>query len=147
MANLAFNAGRHNACVQAAASSGWKIMLVASYTPDKDHTVSTIAASEIASTTGYTAGFGNRLTPGSVAATAQDDTNDRAGIDCADVVVANLGVPAGVNASHAVFIREITNDAGSKAYAVIELNGGSNLVLNGGSFTLTINARGFFELG
>lgn len=146
MANLMYNQGRHNAAIVAAAAGAWKVMLVASYTPNKDDTVSTIAGSEVATTTGYTSGFGNRLTPANVTATAQDDTNDRAGLDCDDVVVASLGVPAGVNASHAVFIREITNDAGSKAYACIELNAGSNIVLNGGSFTLTINARGFAEL-
>jgi hypothetical protein len=145
MSNLMYNAGRFNAATVAAASSGWKVMLVASYTPNKDDSVTTIAGSEIATTTGYTSGFGNRLTPTGLAATAQDDTNDRAGIDADDLVVAAIGVAAGVNASHAVYIREISNDAGSKAYACIELNGGSNLILNGGSLTVTLNARGFAE--
>ena len=147
MANGFYNDGRQDACALAAAGSGWKVMLVAGYTPNKDNSWAEAAAFEIATTTGYTAGFGNRLTPASVAATAVDDTNDRAGIDCTDPTVASLGVPAGVDATHAIFGREVTNDAGSKIYSWIELNGGAALVLNGGSFTLVLNARGFAELG
>ncbi len=145
MANIGFNEARKSAADAIAALTGWKWMIVAGYTPDKDDTVSTIAASEISTTTGYTSGFGNRIAIGSVAATSQDNTNDRAGVDAADLVVANIGVPAGVNASHLVAIREITNDAGSKVYAVIELNSGSNRSLNGGSLTVTLDARGFLE--
>lgn len=145
MANGAFNSGRQDEAACAAAASGWKYMLVAGYTPNKDHTWADIVAFEIATTTGYTAGFGNRLTPAAVAATAVDNTNDRAGIDCTDPTVANLGVPAGVNASHAIFGREVTNDAGSKAYSWVELNSGSNRSLNGSAFTLVLDARGFFE--
>lgn len=145
MANGMFNAGRKQAADAIAALTGWKLMLVAGYTPDKDHTVAQIAAFEIATTTGYTAGFGNRLTPASIAATAQDDTNDRAGVDAADPSVANLGVPVGVNASHGIWIREITNDAGSKPFTWTELNSGSNRSLNGGSLTIVLDARGFGE--
>lgn len=146
MADTAFNAGRAKLAALGAALTGWKVMLVAGYTPDKDHTVSTIAASEIASTTGYTAGYGNRLaititTPG------VDNTNDCAILDATDLVVANLGVPAGVNASHAVLIREVTDDAGSEAWSALELNAGSNRSLAGGQYTFQFGTFGLVKIG
>lgn len=145
MSNIFYNQGRQNAAACAAAASGWKVMLVNGYTPDPDDTVASIAALEIADTTGYTAGFGNRLALTGLAATAQDDANDRAGIDATDLTVAAIGVALGVDVTHAILLREITDDGGSKAYSCIELNGGSVFTLNGGSLTIVFDARGFAE--
>lgn len=148
MADTCFNSGRAKAAALIAALTGWKGMLVAGYTPDKDHTVATLAASEISTTTGYTAGFGNRLTLAAPSTPGVDNTNDCAIVDITtDTVVANLGVPAGVNASHLILIREVTNDAGSEAWSAFELNAGSNRSLAGGQYTFVYGTFGVVKVG
>jgi hypothetical protein len=71
--------------------------------------------------TGYTGGFGgaSRQVPGSLAVN-EDDTNDRAELDAADVTFTGVVGPAPI-APLAAIVEEITDDAGSNVIAFIPI--------------------------
>lgn len=93
--------------------------------------------------TGYTAGFGGagRKTLASKTI-VEDDTNDRAEFDCADLVW--TAINAGT-AAQATVMKEITNDAASRPIANID-SGGFPKVTNGGDLNFTVNAEGLIQL-
>lgn len=93
--------------------------------------------------TGYTAGFGGagRKTLASKTITV-DKTNDRAEFDCADLTW--TGINAGTPNKLTV-LKEITNDAASKAIANID-DGGFPVTTNGGDLTVQVNAEGLIQL-
>ncbi len=123
-----------------------KVILVGtSYTPDKDHNfVDSITGgtSKELSGTGYTGGFNGsgRKTLASVAVT-QDDTNDKAYLDAADVTwtAINAGTVA-----YAVVIKEVTSDADSPIIAVVTIS--PNVVTNGGDYQIQWAADGILNL-
>lgn len=107
--------------------------------------VADVDGTEIATTTGYTNGFAGRLSLANVTIT-EDDALDRALIDCDDLVVASLGVPAGVACTKAVVYIPITNDAASVVVGQYDLNGGSTVTLDGSAVTISIHANGLAVL-
>lgn len=122
-----------------------KVMLVnTSYVPDKDHNfVSSITSgvTKELSGTGYTGGFGGsgRKTLASKTI-SQDDTNDIAYFDAADVTW--TGINAGTIGWIAV-IKEITSDADSPILAVLDP---ADLATNGGDITAAWPTDGLFKL-
>lgn len=119
-----------------------KVMLVtSSYSADRDDTSVTAAAAAEISVSGYTAGYGNagRKTLGSKAF-ATDNANDRVEWSAANVTWTALG--AGATIAAAVVIKEITNDAGSRPIAYLDV---SDLPTNGSDVTLTFDAEGIIQ--
>lgn len=113
--------------------------------PDHDF-MSSIDGTEV-NTTGYAPGFSGsgRVTAGSVAY-AQDNTNNRATLDCADLSFPGIGIPAGVAASKLVVYIPGTSDADSVVVAQYELNPGSTIALVGTTLTVTIDSVGLVKL-
>jgi hypothetical protein len=122
-----------------------KVMLVGSgYTPNKDDNfvaAITGGTSKELSGTGYTGGFGGsgRKTLASKAVT-QDDANDVAYFDAADLTWS--AIDAGTVAYLAV-IKEVTSDADSPLLAIVDV---TEVVTNGGDYTVTWAADGLFKL-
>jgi hypothetical protein len=119
-----------------------KVMLVNATTsidPDLNF-VSQISANEL-SGTGYTGGFGGagRKTLASKTVT-EDDTNDRAYFDAADLTwtAINAGTPV-----MALIIKEITNDAASIVIGWVDVN---DIATNGGDYTVAWDANGILRL-
>jgi len=123
-----------------------KVMLVMNtYTPNKDDNfVSAItnATSKELSGTGYVAGFGGsgRKTLASKTIT-QDDTNDVAFFDAADLTWATID--AGT-VGFAAIIKEVSADSDSPILAVVDIS--PDVVTNGGDYTITWAADGLFKL-
>lgn len=123
-----------------------KIMLVKSgYVPDRDDDFIEEAVDDAneheLTVSGYTGGFGGagRKTLGSKTIT-EDDANDRAEFDCADVTWTALAT--GETIVGAIIIKEITNDAASVLIAYLDL---SDTPTNGSDVTLQINAEGVIQ--
>jgi len=114
-----------------------RAMLVDSvYVPDADHVnVDDGAAANELSGTGY-----ERKTLASKAV-AQDDANDRAAFDAADLTW--TGLDAGTAAAVVLF-QHVTNDADSILLAYID--SGFPFVSNGGDFVIQWNANGIILL-
>jgi hypothetical protein len=119
-----------------------KVMLVnASASFNADHNfVSEVNANEL-SGTGYVGGFNGagRQTLGSKAIN-EDDTNDRAEFDAADVTW--TGINAGT-ASAAILIKEGTADTDSLLVAYLDF---TDVVTNGGNLTLQWDAEGILQI-
>jgi hypothetical protein len=118
------------------------MLLLSSYSFDKDHaTVTTLAASEI-TVSGYTGGFGGagRKALGSKTV-AKNDTTDRVVFDAADPSAWTLA--AGETVGGAAIIRENTNDAGSTPLFFLDF---TDTPTNGGTFTVQFDAAGIAYL-
>lgn len=148
MASVMYNRGKANfvnGTVDWDTDTDLKIMLLETTTTtptNPDHNfVSAIVADEF-SDTNYTGGFGGagRKTLASKAVN-QDDTNDRAECDAADVTWTALGGTSSVVG--AVIFKEITNDASSPLICFIDL---ADTATNGGDFTIQWNAEGIIQL-
>jgi len=126
-----------------------KVMLVANtYTADPDHDfVDMGGASDPLdaelSGTGYAGGWGGagRKTLSTKAIT-EDDANNRAEFDAADLTWA--GINAGTIAAMILIIEGGANDTTSKLIAYID--GGLPLTTNGGDVTIQWNAEGILQL-
>lgn len=120
-----------------------KVMLVDSdYVFDADHNfVSQVTIDELG-VSGYTGGFNGagRKTLGTKSVT-EDDTNDRAYFDAADVTWTALGTGATIGG--AILIKEVTNDADSVLIAFMDL---TNTPTNGGDITIAWNADGILRI-
>lgn len=119
-----------------------KVMLVTTAgLPTADtNFVSQISANELTGS-GYVAGFAGagRKTLASKTVT-EDDANDRAYFDAADLTwtVINAGT-----AAYAVLIKEVTNDADSIVIGWIDI---TDVVTNGGDLTLSWSADGILRV-
>ena len=113
-----------------------KVILVAGHTPDIDthDTYSDVSANE-ESGTGYTAGGATLGSP----AVSQDNTNDRAKFDGADVTWAGLDVGT---PSHAIMYNDTPTSPADPLIAYWELATASN----GGNYTLQWHADGILLL-
>lgn len=126
-----------------------KAMLVGSgYTANKDDVFvddggANDPIDEELSGTGYAAGFAGagRKTLGSKTVT-QDDANDRAEFDFADL--SWTGIDAGT-ADAMIVYHHITSDAASQLIAYND-SGGWPKTTNGGDLNVTVNAEGFLHL-
>jgi hypothetical protein len=109
------------------------LLCTASFTPSVDHNFVSEVTNECTGT-GYAR---TALTSESV---TEDDTNDRAVFDAADVTWtgANFGTPA-----YAVIYRFVTNDADSPIIAVHTIT--SPVATNGGDYTLVWSANGLIR--
>jgi len=124
-----------------------KVMLIGTatpYTPDADHdTVDQASGSEL-SATNYTGGFaGAGRKAFASPAIAVDKTNDRAEFDATDLTWTSLGGAANDTVEAAIIIREVTNDAGSRLIAYIDL---TNTTTDGSNFTIQWDAEGILQL-
>lgn len=118
------------------------ILLGSGYTPSKDHNfISDLGANEL-SGTGYTGGFGGsgRKTLASKTIT-QDDANDLAVMDAADVTY--TAINAGT-AAYAAIAKEITSDAASPVIGIVDIS--PDIVTNGGDLTVQWGANGIFSI-
>lgn len=122
--------------------SGIKVMLTtASYTPNKDHNFASSVTNEL-SGTGYTGGFGGSGRKALASRTVtQDDTNDVAFLDAADVTW--TAINAGT-AAYAIVIKEVTADSDSPVLVVVDLS--PDIVTNGGDFTIQWAADGICKI-
>jgi hypothetical protein len=129
--------------------AGIKIALIdTGYTPDKDHDYAddfTSASNEI-DATNYTRGWGGagRKALGSKAVN-QDDTNNRAVFDAADVTWTALGGATNDTVATAVVLKEITDDAHSPL--ILQLDISPDVLTNGGDFTITFAAGATLGVG
>lgn len=118
-----------------------KVMLVtATYVFNVDHNTVSQITNEL-SGTGYVGGFqgsGRKLLASK--AVTQDDVNNRAEFDAADVTW--TAINAGVAAA-AVMFRELTSDALSPLLAYLDFTG---VTTNGGDLTLQWNAEGILQM-
>lgn len=120
-----------------------KVMLVDSdYSFDADHNFVSQVSSDELSVSGYTGGFNGagRKTLASKTVT-EDDTNDRAYFDAADLTWTSLATGATIGG--AILIKEVTNDTDSVLLAFIDL---TNTPTNGGDVTVAWNADGIIRL-
>ncbi len=147
MASITTNKGRYlltkaaTGAVDLLADTIEVILLGTGYTPNKDHAfVSDVVASEL-SGTGYTGGYGGsgRKTLASKTFT-QDDTNDLAKFDAADVTW--TGINAGTIGFAAISVRK-TSDADSPVLAIVDV---ADTVTNGGDLTIQWHANGIITL-
>jgi hypothetical protein len=121
-----------------------KVMLVTSgYTPDPDHDFASSPAANELSGTGYASGFAGagRKTLASKAF-AEDDANNRAEFDAADL--SWTGIDAGTAAAMVIY-KHLTSDAASVLIAYID-TGGFPKTTNGGDLNVTWNAEGIIQL-
>ncbi len=124
-------------------ASGIKCMLVNSAYSfvDTHNFVSDVSANEI-SVTNYTGGFagsGRKLLTAKTV--TEDDTNDLAYFDAADLTWTALG--AGATIGGAILIRELTTDANSVVLAFMDL---TDTATNGGDITISWNAAGILKI-
>lgn len=115
------------------------ILVKSTYTFDKDHTNTAIAAAEISGVSGYTGGFGGagRKTPGSKTMT-NDTTNDRTVYDCADPAAWTLG--AGDTVGGVIIAKKgSASDATAVLLWFLDI---TDFPTNGGTFTLVLDALG-----
>jgi hypothetical protein len=118
------------------------MLLLASYTFDKDHaTVTTLATDEV-TVSGYTGGFNGagRKVLGTKTVT-KDDATDRVKIDAADPSAWTLAT--GETVGGAAVIREATNDAGSTPLFFLDF---TDTPTNGGTFTVSFDSAGIAYL-
>lgn len=119
-----------------------KVMLVGTgYTPNRDDTNLTAAAAAEINVTGYVPGFGGagrKSLAGKAFAT--DLVNDRAEWTASNLTWTALGT--GATIAGAVVCKEITNDAGSRAIAYLDL---TDTPTNGSDITLTFDAEGVIQ--
>ena len=122
--------------------SGIKVMLVGSgYTPNKDHNFASQVTSEL-SGTGYAGGFNGSGRKALASRTVtQDDTNDVAYFDAADVVwtAINAGTVA-----YAIVIKEVSADSDSPILVVVDVS--PDVVTNGGDYTISWAADGICKI-
>lgn len=117
-----------------------KITLHTSYTPNIDtHQVwADVSATEYGTSGGYTAG-GKTL---GTLAVAQDNTNDRASWDAADVTWTSLTLsPA--TPGHAIIWNDTPTSPADPLICYVELG---STATNGGDYTLAFNANGILLL-
>lgn len=135
MAFTASNRQKKNFCQQLA-SKTLKAALLNVYTPNPDHNFVSQLTNEI-SGNGYA-----RATLGSLVA-AQDDTNNRGSLDCADITFGAVGPATGQATTHlAVFDDAGGADSARELVTVYDCVA----VLNGGTFTVTIHANGLLTV-
>jgi hypothetical protein len=118
------------------------MLLLSSYTFDKDHAaVTTLAASEV-TVGGYVGGFAGagRKALGSKTV-AKNDSTDRVVFDAADPTAWTLAT--GETVGGAAIIRENTNDAGSTPLFFLDF---TDTPTNGGTFTVSFDALGMAYL-
>jgi hypothetical protein len=143
MAGIVFNEGSlalQDGTVDYLGSAAVKFMLLTdAYTPNKDHTVTDLAAAEV-SVSGYTGGFNGagRKALGTKTQT-NDTTNDRTVYDAANPSAWTLA--AGENVKYCAVIWENVNDAGSIALFLNDFAEGT-IPTNGGTFTYACPAAG-----
>lgn len=115
------------------------ILLGTGYTPSVDHNFASDLTSEL-SGTGYASGFGGsgRKTLSSKAL-VEDDTNDVAYFDAADVTW--TGINAGT-IGYAAIVQRGASDAASPLIAVIDV---ADTVTNGGDITIQWGALGIIQ--
>ena len=120
-----------------------KVTLHASYTPNIDtHVVwatTGVSSTEYSTASGYTAG-GKTL--GSVA-TSVNTSSDRAEVDCTDVTWTSLGPLSPATPGHAILWNDTPTSPADPLIGYWELG---TTATNGGNYTLTIGANGFFQL-
>lgn len=142
MASSIYNRGKAYVGAQGWITPVFKVMLITSaYAFNVDHDfVSDLGAVELTGT-GYTAGFGGagRKTLGTKAVNV-NDTDNRAEFDAADLTW--TAINAGTAAA-AVVIHEATSDADSELIAYLDP---SDIVTNGGDYTITWPTTGLFYL-
>jgi len=157
MADVFYNTAKHKMWSHATLginllSDTIKCMLTSTATPytpdDDDDFVDESGANDPidaeAVVTNYTGGFAGagRKTLASKAVVT-DKTNARAEFDCADITWTALGNGSNQTIAHAIFIKEITNDAASPLIALFDF---SDFTTNGSDFTLQFDAEGALHL-
>jgi hypothetical protein len=128
-------------------ASGYKVMLLKStYTKDGDHPFVSSLSSHECDATGYTGGFAGagRKTISSQTLT-YDTALNRVIFDAADPATwSALGGATNNTLRYIAVIREVTNDAASPVYAVLDF--GSNFTTNGGDFTVQFASTGIYYI-
>lgn len=117
-------------------SDAIKVILVSSYTPNIDsHQVyADVSAAEYGTASGYTAGG---ATLGSLSV-SQDDANDRALWDAANVTWSSLGPLAGsATPSHAIIYNDTPVSPADPLICYVELG---TTATNGGDYTLAFSS-------
>ena len=154
MASLIYNGAKHKMWSHATLNIDLladtiKCMLVNNlYAANADNTFADVGGAndpidrEI-NVTGYTRGFGGagRKSLASKAVT-QNDTDNRAEFDAADLTWTALGIGETIQA--AMLIKEITNDAATPLIAYIDF--GTGVPTNGGDITIQWGATGILHL-
>lgn len=118
-----------------------QVTLHTGYTPNIDtHQVwADVSATEYGSGSGYTAG-GAALASKAV---AQDNTNDRASFDAADVTWSSLGPLSPATPSHAIIWNNTPTSPAAPLICYVVLG---TTATNGGNYTLSWNANGILLL-
>lgn len=128
-------------------AAGFKVMLLKStYTKDGDHQFVSSLNSHECDATNYTGGFGGggRKTISSPTLTYDTATN-RVIFDAGDPATwTTLGGATNNTLRYIAIIREVTNDAASPVYAVLDF--GSNFSTNGGDFTVQFASTGIYYI-
>ena len=121
------------------ASLDLRLLLVKSgyvYNPDHQFVSDLTPGSNELSGTGYS----RKTLTGK--ATSQDNTNDRAELDCDDVTF--TGINAGTAIAAVVFV-QVTNDSDSWLVGYYD-EGGFPFATNGGNLTLQVNSEGLVQV-
>lgn len=145
MASAWYNKGKYDVMGGSTnlTASGIKCMLVSTgYTFDPDHHfISDVVANEI-SVVNYTGGFNGSGRKLLTAKTInEDDVNDLAYFDAADVTWTSLGVGATIGGT--VIVRELTADSNSILIAFMDL---TDTATNGGDITVSWNVSGILKI-
>ncbi len=145
MASAWYNKGKHQVLSGTInlTSDTIKVLLVtSSYSFNPDHNFASDVSSNEISVTNYTGGFAGagRKTLASKSIT-EDDTNDLAYFDAADVTWTALG--SGATIGGAILLKEVTNDGASPLIAFMDL---TDTATNGGDITIAWNASGILTL-
>lgn len=117
------------------------MLLTSSHSTDIDtqEFADDISSNEISSSGSYTAGFGNRITLGSLS-TSQDNTNDLAKFDYADIqLISFTSSPAFL-----AVIKEVTSDADSPIIGIEDFDG--VVTATNGTWDYTVNSSGWATL-
>jgi hypothetical protein len=128
-------------------AAGYKIMLLKStYTPNGDHQFVSSLSSAECDATNYTGGYGGagRKTLSGQTLTYNTST-DRVILDANDPAAwTALGGAANNTLRYAAIIKEVTSDAASPVFAVLDF--GTDYNTNGGDFSVTFNADGILYI-
>lgn len=118
-----------------------QMTLHTAYTPDIDaHQVwADVSGTEYGTGDGYTAG-GKALT---TVAVSQDDANDRAEVDCDDILWTSLGPLSPATPSDCIMWNNTPSSPADPLMIYWELG---TTATNGGNYTLQIGANGFLWL-
>ena len=145
MATFVYNAAARDivdGTIDLVADTAIKVMLVTSaYAANRDDTAVTAAAAAEIAVGGYTGGFagaGRKTLSGKAFST--DTINDRVEWDAANETWTALATGATIAA--AVVIKEITNDAGSRPIAYLDV---TDLPTNGSDVTLAFDTEGVIQ--